>query len=313
MSPHDTLRDRLTDAAAPTGTPLPNPRQLRTRAVRHRNQRRAAAGSVVLLAAAAVAVAGSTLLSPRTASIAPAVPPSESTQTADPTPTAAPTTEPGPAPSGTQPPSTGSATAVPADPPVTPEEARAFVEDLRFELEDTEGLDPADEFAPRAYTDDQGVLAHGCLAGTAPVEGVLAMRTATLPGPDRGLTRQVSVFADPASAASAFAEVRTQMRACHTERAGVADGVEVSFVGEQLALGDESFWVGTKDLVVDAGSSFPVGEELYFSTAAVMVLDENVITVIDDPASGDDERAEVVAAATAEWERLRERYQPVLP
>ncbi len=307
MSPHDTLRDRLSDAAAPTATPLPNPRQLRTRAVRHRNQRRVLTGAGVALTAAAVVVAGSTLLGPRTTSIGPA------TEAPVPTgSTAAPTAEPSPAPSTT---STASPTApalTTAPPALEQGAAQAFVEELRFELEST-GVDPADEFAPRADTTDQGLLAHGCLSGNAQVSGVLAMRTATLPGPDRGSMRQVSVFADAASAASAFEDVRSQIRACHTERSGIAEnGVEVSFVGEQLALGDQSFWVGTRDVVVDPGSGFAVGEELYFSTAAVLVLDQNVITVIDDPASGDDERAQVVAAATAEWERLRPAVEPVL-
>src|SRR5690349_2957818 len=91
MNPLDTLHDRLADAADAAHPPVPDATAVRRSAVRHRTQRRVLGGSAVLVAVAAVAVAGSTLLAPRTTSIAPATP--------SPTATAAPTQDPSPEPS----------------------------------------------------------------------------------------------------------------------------------------------------------------------------------------------------------------------
>lgn len=303
MDSDDTLRDRLSAAATTSSTrPLRAASAVRRSAERHRARRRGmAAIGVAAAAAAAVALGaglGSQLLSAPpaqdpTPSLTELVPPSP---TAKPSPTAA-TTEP-----------TQTDTQAPSPPAVTQEQATAFVEGVRFELEAERAGDL--DFPPEVTREVIGVQAHGCLPTTVEVAGVLAQRTAVFPGADTGSKRQLSVFADAGSAATAFADVRSRMRTCHAERRGVDEevGVERSFVGDQLTLGDESFWVGTKDVVLpgrDLGAR--AGEEVYFSTAAVLVLDGATITVIDDPAHTDQGRADFLSEATGEWERLGPR------
>ena len=69
--------------------------------------------------------------------------------------------------------------------------------------------------------------------------------------------------------------------------------MQTQYVGEQLALGDESFWVGTQDVVVEAGDPARGRTSCVYSTAALLVLDGNVVTVIDDPAISDEIEGDV--------------------
>lgn len=317
MSHDDTLRERLADAAGADTFVVPAGSALRRSATRHRTQRRVAGGSVVALALAAVAVAGSTLLLPGPSSAPPAGPaPSVSlSPTTAPTPSTAPTLSTAPTPStdpGSSPGTTGAAEQDAQD-ALQRAEAQAFVEQLRFEHEPQwqESLD----FPPQIDTSVRPLLAHGC-DQAVPGEGVLATRTVLVPGAESGSLRQLALFPDATSAAQAFDVLRSAMRACHAAGSGPVEGqpgVEVSFVGGQLALGDESFWVGTRDLVTADGGDggFAQGDELFYSTAALLVLDANTITVIDDPASSGEMRATFVQEAGAEWEQLQPGYEDV--
>ncbi len=310
MSHDDTLREHLADAAGADTFVVPAGSAVRRSATRHRTQRRVVGGSVVVLALAAVAVAGSTLLLPNHASAPPAGPaPSVSlSPTTAPTPSTDPTSSADPS---SIPGTTGSAEQD-AQEALQQVEAQAFVEQVRFERERLWQQDA--DFPPQVDTSVQPLLVHGC-DQAIPGGGVLAARTVLVPGAESGSLRQLAVFPDSATAAQAFDALRTAMRACHAAGSGPIEGqpgVERSYVGGQVELGDESFWVGTRELVTAADDgAFSQGDELFYSTAALLVLDRNVVTVIDDPAFGDGLRATFVQESSAEWERLRPRYEAV--
>jgi hypothetical protein len=305
MDLDDTLRDRLSAAASTTTSrPLRAASTVRRSAERHRAQRRGAA-AVVVVAAAATAVALGSTLGPQLLSAPPAVDPTPSV-TQDPTPS--PST---PDPSPTAPPTT---TEAPPEPQVTQQEATAFVEAFRFEDEEEWAQDL--DFASQVDTGATTLRAFGCRDGRQ-VDGALAVRQVVRPGPDVGQSRAVAVYADAAAAAEVFAELRSAMRTCHATPY-VFDGddayvSETTWVGGQLELGTESFWVGQREIVLERSDGSPVGDELYFSSAALLVLDGTTVTVIDDPAFTDEGRAQFVQDATAEWERLRPQLDPVVP
>jgi hypothetical protein len=180
--------------------------------------------------------------------------------------------------------------------------AQAFVEAFRFPPE--EEWEQDGDFPSTPDTSATGVAAFGCTEADVP--GALAVRTVLKPGAETGNLRQLAVFADPATAAEAFATLRDTMRGCHAEPQRFDDGAQVTettFVGEQLALGEESFWVGAKEVPVAADGTR--GEELFYSQAALYALDGATVSVLVDPAFGDDQRAGFVDDASAEWEQLR--------
>ncbi len=307
MSPHDTLHDRLADAAGAVRPSVPDGSAVRRSAVRHRVQRRVLGGSAVLVAVAAAVLTGSTLLAPRTTSLGPATP--NPTVTSAPAPTSS-----DPAPTSTAPPSSTTSTSVTTTPvgppPLTGEEARAFVEELRFEREPA--TSEPDEWS-RTSTTHLTMSAHEC--DPVPDQRVLAARSYEDWGPDTGSLRQLTLFATADDARAAFADLRAAMRLCHAPFT-YQDGpylIDQTVVGGQLELGDESFWVATKGVIREAeGLPERVGTEQPYKTASLLVLDDNVVVHIEDPAAGDDaRRADFVATAGAEWERLQGRYEPV--
>jgi hypothetical protein len=305
----DTLHDRLADAAAASAAPVPQGAQVRRSAVRHRNRRRGFAGAVIAVAAV-VTVFGVASGLPSTQSLAPIAPP-----TATPTPTLEPTpTTTVPPPPATLPPV--ETTTVAPTPPLTQAEAQAFVEAMRFEDEDRWTEDENIETFPVFVdTSPTPFLAHGCDPGLEEVSAALAMRTVTKSGAESGSSRQIALFDTPGSGAEAFADLRSYMRSCHGDGSSIVDmgdhKVEKSYVGGQLQLGDESFWVATKEVIVEHDDPDWVGKELWYSTAALLALDGNVVTVIDDPAISEEMRAEFVEEATAEWEALQLQYEEV--
>lgn len=301
MNGPDTLRDRLADLAGTAAGEVPDGRAVRRGAQRDRARRRAVASVAGVVVVAAVAVGGTLL--PRTTSTAPATPSPSPTSTVE-------TSTPAPAPTGTgatvaPPPTT---TEAPAVPPLTREEAQAFVEAFRFEREAV----VVDDEWTTVTTDARTLSAHQC----DPVadDRVLAARSFQELGPDTGSWRQVTVFATAAEAAAAFSDLRAAMRPCHVPST-YQDGVytlDRSVVGGQLDLGDDSFWVGTKDVITAAeGLPARVGTEQPYRTASLFVLDDNVVVHLEDPAAEDDRRAAFVEAASAEWEELRPSYEAV--
>lgn len=303
MDLDDTLRDRLSAAATTTTTrPLRAASTVRRSAERHRARRRGAA-AVAVVATAAVAVALGTGLGPRLLSAPPAQDPTPSvTEEVTPPPTT-------PAPSPTTPPT--QTETEPPPPAVTQEEATAFVEAFRFEDEAAWAED--EDFPPFTDASSSELLAFGC-AGEDTVSGASAARVVVWPGPDNQFMRQLGVFQDAGTAATAFSTMRTKMRACHAvpnayEEAGRR--IETSYVGGQLALGDESFWVASKQVVASSDDGTSVGEEVYVMAAALLVRSGTTVTVIEDPAWTDAGRAEFVTEASGEWERLRPQLEGV--
>ncbi|GAB4068497.1 hypothetical protein GCM10028777_27720 [Angustibacter speluncae] len=305
MDLDDTLRDRLSAAATTTTTrPLRPASTVRRSAERHRARRRGAA-AVAVVATAAVAVALGTSLGPQLLSAPPAQDPTPSV-TEEVTPP--PTTDPSP----TTPP-TQTETEAPPPPTVTQEQAAAFVESFRFEDEDS--YNASTDFPPLIQTVDTRMQAFGCV-GEQAVPGALATRLVVAPGPDTSIIRQLGVYASTAVAAETFSTLRATMRACHNQPYVYDDGqrvTETQYVGGQLELGDESFWVGQKILVTSAADQAEVGQEQFFAGAALLVLDGTTISYLEDPTWTDAGRAEFVENATAEWERLRPQLAPVMP
>ena len=297
------MRDEL-DAAARQGRPgLAPAAAVRGTAVRRRRRRRVGTG--VLAAVLAVGAGAVTLPVVWGDSTVPVV--------AGPTPTAAPTTSPtgSPASEPTAPePTAGDPTTVtqapPSGPPLDPAAVRRALTDLRFapeaEWDRFTDFPPEVSLEPADWHNDCGDI-----GGTA---GALAARSVLRPGAHAADGRQLAVYADPAAAREAMDQLRQRMRTCHEERSGRQDDlgpvpVETSFVGGQLDLGDESFWVGRRD-------GFPDGPgELYFSMMNLVVLDRNVIFLGMAPASSDDARASGVQELTAEWQALRPSYEPL--
>lgn len=304
MDLDDTLRDRLSAAAGTTTTrPLRAASTVRRSAERHRARRRGGA-AVAVVATAAVAVALGTNLGPQLLSAPPAQDPTPSvTEEVTPPPTTA--------PSPTTPP-TQTETDAPPPPAVTQEQAAAFVEAFRFadEAAWAEDLD----FPVDVRTDGTSLPPFGC-RDEPEVGGALAVRSVVRPGADSGQTRRLAVYASQDEAAASFEALRAAMRACHAQPRRFDDGVmvtETTWVGDQLSLGDESFWVGARDVVVEADDPNNVGQELFYSTAVLLVLDGTTITWIEDPAISDEMRADFVAGASAEWEALRPGLDPVI-
>ncbi len=188
-------------------------------------------------------------------------------------------------------------------PPVDQATGQAYVDSFRFPVEGQWAGDV--DFPPTVETSRPDVHLFGCEMDAA-VPGPLATRLVSKPGAESGSLRGLSVLADPATAAEVFANAREQMRGCHGEVREVSDGAQTTrttFVGEQLELGDESFWVGQREVVLNPDGT--EGQELFYSTAALYVLDGATITVVSDPAYDDATRAAFVQAASAEWEQLR--------
>lgn len=306
MDLDDTLRDRLSAAATTTTTrPLRAASTVRRSAERHRARRRGAA-AVAVVATAAVAVALGTSLGPQLLSAPPAQDPTPSV-TEEVTPP--PTTDPSP----TTPP-TQTETEAPPPPTVTQEQATAFVESFRFEEED-QFADDAD-FPTVVDVASTGLTPFGCSLDDGDVQGALAVRDAVYPGPDVSVVHQLGVFANAEEAGATFGLLREQMRACHATPQRFDDGyrtTETTYVGGQLELGDESFWVGAKEMILETDDGQGVGTEFWWSHAALLVRDGTTITIVVRPAHTDAGRAEFVEDATAEWERLRPQLAPVMP
>lgn len=214
------------------------------------------------------------------------------------TSSSAPPTSTSPAPPTTSPsPTTSTA------PPVDQATGQAYVDSFRFPVEGQWAGDV--DFPPTVETSQPDVFLFGCEMDAA-VPGPLATRLVSKPGAESGSLRGLSVLADPATAADVFANARAQMRGCHGEVRDVSDGAQATrttFVGEQLALGDESFWVGQREVVLNPDGT--EGQELFYSTAALYVLDGATITLLSDPAYSDETRAAFVQSASAEYEQLR--------
>lgn len=303
MDLDDTLRDRLSAAATTTTTrPLRAASTVRRSAERHRARRRGAA-AVVVVATAAVAVALGTSLGPQLLSAPPAQDPTPSV-TEEVTPP--PTTDPSP----TTPP-TQTETEPVGPPPLTEGEAQEGVAGLRFVPEDDWEADV--DYPIIADTPQNRWVALGCDEPRPLPSAALASRILSKGGPEAGQARQVVVFADADAAATAFGDLRAQLRACHaTPRVSVFDTQEqtITMVGGQLELGDESFWVGEK-LVITADSAAPemVGREMFWSEATTYVLDDNVVTVLLDPAAQDSGRQTFVETSSAEWEQFAPSYE----
>ncbi|GAB4068499.1 hypothetical protein GCM10028777_27730 [Angustibacter speluncae] len=162
------------------------------------------------------------------------------------------------------------------------------------------------DFPSTVDTSQRDVQLFGCVHDGGLV-GPLATRLVIKPGPESGSNRKVAVFAGAATAAEVFARAREEMRGCHAEESGDRpDGAQTtrsSFVGDQLALGDESFWVGQREVVVNPDGT--EGQELFYSVASLYVLDGATVTQFLDPAYSEETRAAFVQAASAEWEQLR--------
>lgn len=140
------------------------------------------------------------------------------------------------------------------------------------------------------------------------------MRTVVKPGLDAAQGRQLVVFADAASAQEAMRQLRAERRACQQEVAGPftttwgARG-ETTFVGEQLDLGDESFWTARRDLILsDPTGTYCEGMELHYSSLVLVVLDRNVLYLADEYAFSPEMRADEVEQITAEWQLTRDLY-----
>ena len=304
------MRDEL-DAAAQQGRPgLAPAAEVRGTALRRRRRRRVTTG--VLAAVVALGAGVVTLPVVWGDAEVPLV------AAPTPTPTAAPTTSPtGTAatdptdgdpttfPTSSPPePTTPSTEVSPTGPPLDPAAVRRALTDLRFAREADWAQDV--DF-PLEVSLDPGQWHNDCgeIGGTA---GALAARSVLRPGAHAADGRQLAVYADPDAAREAMTRLRQQMRVCHEETSGPQDDlgpvpVETTFVGGQLDLGDESFWVGRRD-------GYPDGPgELYFSMMNVVVLDRNVIFLGMAPASSDQARAAGVQELTAEWQALRPAYE----
>lgn len=222
--------------------------------------------------------------------------------TAAPTPSAsspASSTSTSPAPT-TSSPSRTTSTA----PPVDQATGQAYVDSFRFPVEGEWAGDV--DFPPTVDTSTPEVHLFGCEHDAA-LTGPLAARVVSRPGAESGSHRRLAVFDGAATAADVFARAREEMRGCHAEESGDRpDGAQTtrsSFVGDQLALGDESFWVGQREVVVNPDGT--EGQELFYSVAALYVLEGATVTEISDPAYSEETRAAFVQAASAEWEQLR--------
>lgn len=306
MDLDDTLRDRLSAAATSTTTrPLRAASTVRRSAERHRARRRGAA-AVAVVATAAVAVVLGTSVGPQLLSAPPAQDPTPSV-TEEVTPP--PTTDPSP----TTPP-TQTETEAPPPPTVTQEQAAAFVESFRFEGEEEAARDL--DFPAEVDTSSTDLTAFGCPFDAGGAPGALALRRVVYPGPDVSAGQEVGVYESEAAAAATFTTLREAMRACHAEPRRFDDGArvtETTYTGGQLELGDESFWVGAKEVVVESDDAETVGTEFWWSQAAMLVRDGTTITIIIRPAHTDEGRAEFVEESTAYWEGLRPQLAPVMP
>lgn len=202
------------------------------------------------------------------------------------------------------PPTTSPSPTTSTAPPVDQATGQAYVDSFRFPVEGQWAGDV--DFPPTVETSQPDVFLFGCEMDAA-VPGPLATRLVSKPGAESGSYRRLAVFDGASTAADVFARAREGMRGCHAEESGDrSDGaqtVRLSYVGDQLALGDESFWVGQREVVLNPDGT--EGQELFYSTAALYVLDGATITVVSDPAYSDETRAAFVQSASAEWEQLR--------
>lgn len=211
----------------------------------------------------------------------------------------APSTSTSPAPTTSSPsPTTSTA------PPVDQATGQAYVDSFRFPVEGEWAGDV--DFPPTVDTSQPEVHLFGCEHDGA-LTGPLATRVVSRPGAESGSYRRLAVFDGAATAADVFARAREEMRGCHAEESGDrSDGAQTirfSYVGDQLALGDESFWVGQREVVVNPDGT--EGQELFYSVAALYVLEGATVMEISDPAYSEETRAAFVQAASAEWEQLR--------
>lgn len=317
---NDFLRDRLADAARHGTSPMAPADRVRAGAEHRRARHRAfaaATAAAVLVVAAAVAGSAAPWKTTQPATPATETPTESSTQST--TPTATPTATP-----------TQTTAALPprvatTDPGPSDADIQATLADFRFEDEEDWLAQP--DFPMEISTEPTRWALYWC--ETTPQAGpdrLLGMRTVTKPWAHTAERRQLAVFENADAAQSAMTDLRAAVRSCQEQAQGTRTldegggeySVEHSFVGEQLSLGDESFWTARRLVVVEGNDIWRVGLEQE-STATLFVLDQNVILIASGPAVsphlrefGPPTREAWVVEASAEYERARERYAAAL-